>query len=167
MFSSTVSDRKILRSCGTQPMPARARWSGRICVISSPPRVMVPPNRLVTPTIELTKVVLPVPLRPNSASTWLSGRRSDMPCKTTASPYPERSPSMHRRSGIGGLAEIDRFHPCVARHFVRRTLDQHRAIDQHRNPVGETEHQIHVVLDQQHRDVARQCRYRRQNVVAL
>ena len=28
MFSSTVSERKILRSCGTQPIPACARWSG-------------------------------------------------------------------------------------------------------------------------------------------
>src|SRR5438105_413928 len=27
MFSSTVRERKILRSCGTQPIPARARWS--------------------------------------------------------------------------------------------------------------------------------------------
>ena len=27
-FSSTVSDLKMLRSCGTQPMPAGARWSG-------------------------------------------------------------------------------------------------------------------------------------------
>ena len=86
MFSSTVSERKILRSCGTQPMPARARWSGRIAVMSRPPSVMVPPNRRVTPTIELISVVLPVPLRPSSASTWLSGSRSDMPGNTTASP---------------------------------------------------------------------------------
>jgi len=76
----------MLRSCGTQPMPARARWSGRIRVMSSPPSVMVPPKRLVTPTIELISVVLPVPLRPKSASTSLSARRSDMSGNTTASP---------------------------------------------------------------------------------
>jgi hypothetical protein len=35
MFSSTVSERKMLRSCGTQPIPARARWSGRIAVMSA------------------------------------------------------------------------------------------------------------------------------------
>src|SRR6266850_641761 len=112
MFSSTVSERKILRSCGTQPIPARARWSGRICVISRPPRVMVPPNRLLTPTIELISVVLPVPLR-------------------------ARKPSMHNRSGIGGLAEIDRLDARIARHLVRWAFDQQRAVDQHRNPVGE------------------------------
>ena len=47
---------------------------------------MVPPKRRVIPTIELISVVLPVPLRPSSASTWLSGRRSDMSGNTTASP---------------------------------------------------------------------------------
>ncbi len=86
MFSSTVRERKILRSCGTQPMPARARWSERSAVISDPPRVMVPPKRRVIPTIELISVVLPVPLRPNSASTWLSGRCRVMSGSTTASP---------------------------------------------------------------------------------
>ena len=86
MFSSTVSERKMLRSCGTQPMPARARWSGRSGVMSRPPTAMVPPNRRVTPTIELISVVLPVPLRPSSASTCPSASRSDRPGNTTASP---------------------------------------------------------------------------------
>ena len=86
MFSSTVSERKMLRSWGTQPMPARARWSGRIGVMSRPPTLTVPPKRRVTPTIELINVVLPEPLRPSSASTSLSASRSDMPGNTTASP---------------------------------------------------------------------------------
>src|SRR6266852_3062122 len=98
---------------------------------------MVPPNRLLTPTIELISVVLPVPLRPSSASTWLSARCNDKSGNTTASPYPARKPSMHKRSGIGGLAEIDRLDPWVARHLVRRAFDQQRAVDQNRNPVGE------------------------------
>src|SRR6476646_8369831 len=154
MFSSTVSERKILRSCGTQPIPARARWSGRIAVISSPPSAIAPPKRRVMPTIELISVVLPVPLRPSSASTWPSASESDMPDSTTASPYPARRPLMARRSGIDGLAEIDRLDLGIARHLVRRAFDQHGAVDQYRNPVGEGEHQIHVVLDQQYRDVA-------------
>ena len=86
MFSSTVSERKMLRSCGTQPIPARARWSGRIAVMSGPPSATVPPKRRVMPTIELISVVLPVPLRPSSASTWPSASVSDMPGSTTASP---------------------------------------------------------------------------------
>ena len=86
MFSSTVSERKILRSCGTQPIPARARWSGRIAVMSSPPSARLPPKRRVMPTIELISVVLPVPLRPSSASTWPSPSVSDIEGSTTASP---------------------------------------------------------------------------------
>ena len=55
----------------------------------------------------------------------------------------------------------------IARHLVRRALDQQRAVDQHRNAVGEREHQIHVVLDQEHGDVARQGRHRGEDIVAL
>src|SRR5882724_13100032 len=168
MFSSTVSERKMLRSCGTQPIPARARWSGRRAVISSPPSATVPPKRRVMPTIELISVVLPVPLRPSSASTWPSPSASDMPDSTTASPYPARKPLMARSSDIDGLlAEIDRLDLGIARHLVRRAFDQHGTVDQHRNPVGKGEHQIHIVLDQQYRDVARQGGDGRQNIVAL
>src|ERR1700716_1755712 len=123
--------------------------------MSTPPRLTVPPKRRGTPTIKLISVVLPVPWRPSSASTWLSASRSDMPGNTTASPYPARRPSIARRSGIGGLAEIDRLDPGVARHLFRRAFDQQCAVDQDRYAVGKTKHQIHVVLDQQHCDIAR------------
>jgi hypothetical protein len=33
---------------------------------------------------------------------------------------------MHVRSGIGGLAEIDRLDARIARHLVRRAFDQQR-----------------------------------------
>src|ERR1019366_196154 len=107
-----------------------------MAVMSRPESAMVPPKRRVIPTIELISVVLPVPLRPSNASTWLSGSRSEMPGKTTASPYPARRPSRLSRTDIGGLAEIDRLDPLVARPLARRTLHQQRAVDQHRNPVG-------------------------------
>ena len=42
-----------------------------------------------------------------------------------------------------------------------------RAVDQHRNAVGEREHQIHVVLDQEHGDVARQGGDGGEDIVAL
>src|SRR5947208_2285522 len=71
-FSSTVSDLKMLRSCGTQPIPARARWSARSGVMSRPSRPIRPARKRVTPTIELIRVVLPMPLRPSSASDWPS-----------------------------------------------------------------------------------------------
>ena len=86
MFSSTVSDLKMLRSCGTQPMPAMARWSGRMRVTSTPPRRMVPARRRVRPTMVLMRVVLPVPFRPKRASAWPSGSLNEMSVRTTASP---------------------------------------------------------------------------------
>ena len=86
MFSSTVSERKMLRSCGTQPMPQCARWSGRSAVMSRPSRLMLPPMWRVTPTIELTSVVLPMPLRPSSASAWPSAILKVTSLSTTASP---------------------------------------------------------------------------------
>src|SRR5689334_10524219 len=153
MFSSTVSERKMLRSCGTQPIPARARWSGRIAVMSWPASATLPLRRLTMPTIELISVVLPVPLRPSSASTWPSASASDISGSTTASPYPARRPWMERRSGIGRLAEIDRPHLRIARDLVGRALGEQAAIDQHRDAVGEGEYEVHVVLDQEHRDV--------------
>jgi hypothetical protein len=85
-FSSTVSDRKMLRSCGTQPMPACARWSGRRAVMSRPSSAMLPAMKRVTPTIELIKVVLPMPLRPSRASDCRSASASETSWSTTASP---------------------------------------------------------------------------------
>jgi ABC-type branched-subunit amino acid transport system ATPase component len=41
---STVSERKMLRSCGTQPIPARARLSGASAVMSRPASLMAPPR---------------------------------------------------------------------------------------------------------------------------
>ena len=85
-FSSTVSDRKTLRSCGTQPMPARARASGGAAVTSRPSMAIVPANRRVTPTMVLTSVVLPTPLRPSTASASPGATVSETPDTTMASP---------------------------------------------------------------------------------
>ena len=63
-------------------------------VMSAPPSVMVPPKRRVMPTIELISVVLPVPLRPSSASTWLSGRR-------------QRHVRQHHRLAVAGAQAFD------------------------------------------------------------
>src|SRR5574337_753931 len=55
-----------------------------------------------------------------------------------------------------GLAEVDLAHPRVGGDRRGRVLGEHRAADQHRDPLGEAEHQVHVVLDQQDRHLARQ-----------
>src|SRR5262249_13985997 len=96
----------------------------------------------------LINVVLPMPLRPRSASAWPSRRNSEMFDSTTASPEAAQRRSIARSSGIEFLAKIDRFDPRIARHFIRRAVDEQRAIDQHRDALRKREHQIHVVLDQ-------------------
>ena len=85
-FSCTVSDLKILRSCGTQPMPAAARFSGFRRVMSRPASACVPPCRRVTPTMVSISVVLPTPLRPSSASERPSPSVNEMPVMTLAAP---------------------------------------------------------------------------------
>jgi hypothetical protein len=76
----------MLRSCGTQPMPARARLSGDSAVMSRAASLIVPPRRRVTPMIELISVVLRMPLRPSSASEPPSATLSEMSTSTMASP---------------------------------------------------------------------------------
>ena len=85
-FSSTVSDLKMLRSCGDQPMPAWTRRSGRSRVMSRPPSLMLPDRCVVRPSSELISVVLPVPLRPSSASDCPSASVKEMSDSTSASP---------------------------------------------------------------------------------
>jgi hypothetical protein len=76
----------MLRSCGTQPRPARARRSGGSAAMSRPARRIAPRKRRVTPTMLFRSVVLPMPLRPSTASDRPSASRSDRPRSTTAAP---------------------------------------------------------------------------------
>jgi hypothetical protein len=86
MFSCTVSERKMFRSCGTQPMPAAARASGDSVAISRPPRLREPAKRRVTPTTLSISVVLPTPLRPSTASASPSPSLKPTSDSTTARP---------------------------------------------------------------------------------
>src|SRR3982074_1358223 len=103
--------------------------------------------------MELTSVVLPMPLRPSSASDSPSASVREISDSTIASPYPALRRSIARSSGIEGLAEIDRLDSRIARHRVGLALDEERAVDQHRDAGREGEDDVHVVLDQQHGNV--------------
>src|ERR1700693_1090999 len=54
---------------------------------------------------------------------------------------------MHR------LAEIYLAHPLVAGDLIRRAFYQHRTADEYGNLLGELEYQVHVVLDEDDRDI--------------
>src|ERR1700736_291494 len=51
------------------------------------------------------------------------------------------------------LAEIYLAHPLVAGDLIRRAFYQHRTADEYGNLLGELEYQVHVVLDEDDRDV--------------
>ena len=85
-FSSTVSDANTRRPCGTMLIPARATsWAAS--VRTSEPRKRIEPAVATggrRPQIDRSSVVLPIPLRPRSASTSPSPTLSEMPLSTRA-----------------------------------------------------------------------------------
>ena len=85
-FSSTVSDSNTSRCCGTQPRPRRARWWLGILVMSTPLNVMRPRRRRVAPISVVSRVVLPMPLRPSSARLPPAGMLKLWSSSTMASP---------------------------------------------------------------------------------
>src|SRR6478735_4005544 len=152
-------------SCGTQPIPAAARWCEASAVASRPARAIVPPCRRVTPISVLRSVVLPVPLRPRRASERPASSAKSTPWTTTASPYPALRPATRRSSAIRArprrasllaLAEVDRLDARIARNRRDVALGEDGAVDEHRHRPREVEDQVHVVLDEQDRDVGRQ-----------
>jgi len=55
---------------------------------------------------------------------------------------------------MGRLTEVNLANPTIAGYLFRGTLHEQGAIDEHRYKARELEHQVHVVLDQEHRHVA-------------
>jgi hypothetical protein len=64
-------------------------------------------------------------------------------------------------------AEIDPLHLRMPAHLVGPPVDQHRAFVHHRDPVGEGEHPIDVVLHQQHRHVRGEALEQADDALAL
>ncbi len=85
-FSSTVSSGKISRPCGTMATPRRARSAVRKVVMSLSPSVMVPALTGCWPTMALSRLVLPTPLRPSTQVTLPGSALSEMPRSAWAAP---------------------------------------------------------------------------------
>src|SRR5260221_2335518 len=136
-------------------MPRRLRsYTGRRW-ISCPIARMAPAWNVVWPMIVARSVVLPTPLRPSTASEPRSGTSSATSSRITVSPYPARSPCRRSASAMR-LAQVHGAHAAIGRDLVGAALDQHLSLHQHRDAIGEAEHQIHVVLDDEDRDIAGQ-----------
>src|SRR5262249_35327833 len=149
-FSSTLSEGKISRSCATQPRPLRARQCGATRVMSRPRQPMAPRLTRVKPMTVRRSVDLPTPLRPSTARLPPFGTAGGLRSSPTASPYPARPPSSaSKASAMARPAEIDLAHARVGGDFLGRTLQQDPSSDHHDDTMCKTEHDVHVVLDEQ------------------
>src|SRR2546421_6113738 len=109
-----------------------------------------------------SSVLLPTPLRPRIATLAFCDTLSEMPSSTTASPYPDR---ISRSSSI--FPEVDLAHARVMGDFVRRAFDQDAPAHHHDDAARETKHHVHVVLDEEHRQLAGEARNHREELGAL
>src|SRR5262245_34914857 len=99
--------------------------------------------------IASSSVVLPAPLRPRTATLPPASRPNVTSSTTTASPYPAVTASTRNSSGMVGLAEVELAHLGVGGDVGGRALGDDAAGREHRDPLRESEHERHVVLDEQ------------------
>src|SRR5262249_53031540 len=152
-FSHTVRLGKMQRPSGTRPSPSlamRNEVSPRSC---RPSNMTLPPRGAVMPMIERMVVVLPMPLRPSSVTTSPRRTSRSTPNSTWLWPYLVSSPSTVSTdvSRVILFAEIGHAHAGVISNLVGGSGRDDAAADQHRDAVGEREHRVHVVLDQEDR----------------
>src|SRR5439155_500272 len=111
----------------------------------------------VKPMMVRSSVDLPTQLRPRMARLPPSGTASLMPSSTMASPYPARtSSSASSASAMARPTQIDVAHAHVGRDFPRRALYQDAPPYHDDDAMRKTKYEIHVMLDEQHRNVARE-----------
>jgi len=77
--SRTVRLGKICRPSGTSAMPSRAMRSGASRSMRRPRKLIAPCCARVSPMIERTVVVLPMPLRPSSVTICPASTARSMP----------------------------------------------------------------------------------------
>src|SRR5688572_18186444 len=136
-------------------MPSLERsYTGSAWMLFPPSRIS-PAWKVVCPISVASKVLFPTPFLPSTASAPPAGSASSMSSSTTVSPYPARTPERLSASGIARFAQVHLPHALVAGDFLGGAFDEHLALHQHADAPREAEHQLHVVLDDEDRDLAR------------
>src|SRR5690349_12160956 len=155
-FSSTDSCANVPRPSGTWAMPARATASG--CRGSrSPAKTMSP---LVRTVAEMARsvVVLPAPFAPSTATISPSPTERSIPCSACNGPYRAATPRSSSRGMLGPLAaQIRLDHRRVALNLRGRALGDLAPEVEDVHAVGDAHHEVHVVLDQQDRQLERRA----------
>src|SRR5205809_718266 len=120
--------------------------------MSAPSSDTRPPRAGNRPMIVFNSVVLPTPLRPMRHTTLFAGTVRSTPHSTCDSPYAASTPSTVSMRLLP-LSEVDLEHARIGLHLVDRSLAQHGALMKDRHLAGDLAHELHVVLDDQHRAV--------------
>src|SRR5574343_1341104 len=119
-------------------MPSLAIWCGAMSIDSRPLMVMEPVRLPTRPTMDLTVVVRPAPLRPSSVTTSPLCTVRSTPCRMCDSPYQACRLLMRRNSvasamgtlqRVVGAAHVGLEHLGIrGNHFVRSFCDHLTAL---------------------------------------
>src|SRR5215831_4501849 len=143
-------------------MPLRGTSCGGQRARSKPSNSMVPRLRGVSPMIARSVVVLPTPLRPSSAAHSPGFTSRLTPCRMCSLPiWTCTSSSLSMRVFLDVVlvlltAEIGLAHTLVGRDLRRAAGGEYSALRHHGDVVGDLEHDLHVVLDDDDVDCPRQ-----------
>src|SRR5262245_16640562 len=99
--------------------------------------------------------VLPTPLRPSSATVSPGPTLRFTPCRTGTLPMSAVTPStvsMMLRSLVFGRAQVGFLDLGVGADLLGRTAREERTLCHNDDLVGDGEHHLHVVLDENHID---------------
>src|SRR5438067_5097022 len=133
-------------------MPSRATASGERLAMLLPANAILP-LRLTVPDTARSVVVLPAPFGPRTATSSPSPTSSETPCSARIWPYRASTSSSSSRELLGIRPEVGLDHRRVVLHLARRAARDPAAEVEHVHAVGDTHHQLHVVLDQQDRQL--------------
>src|SRR5262245_61554153 len=162
-FSRTVRLLNTRRPWGTRATPWAAMTSGARPVSTAPWTTTWPRRGGRRPTVTFIVVDLPAPLRPSKPRSRPSRSESETPCSTSLSPYSASMSASTRASG----AKVDLPGTGMGHDVGPRALNDDLTEMEDRDSLGEVEGHVHVVLDHDDRDVARDARHEAQDVAAL
>src|SRR5437762_10728733 len=117
--------------------------------MSWPEKMIWPLRGSMAPATPRRLVVLPAPLAPMRVTISPSATSKESSRTAGTSPYAS-SRSCTLRSKF--TAKVGRDHRRVVLHFARRALEQRLAVVHDENAVRDVHYQVHVVLDDEHRD---------------
>src|SRR5205807_3172723 len=134
-------------------MPRRGVSCGGHWARSKSSNSIFPALRRTRPMMARNVVVFPTPLRPSSAAHSPVFTARFTPCRMCSRPMWTWTPSSRSMGGLFHIvfvffaAEIGLAHPLVRGDLARGPGRENAALGHHGDVVGDFEHHIHVVLD--------------------